>query len=247
MDTGLGGKTAVVTGAAGGIGAACCRALAAEGAAVVAADLDGASAEALARSIGEPCVAMAVDVARPGDAERLFAEVVAGSGSVDVLVTCAGIFHATPFDQISVEEWDRIQAVNLRGTFLVAQAALRVMVTAGSGRIVTVASLAGQVGGLAAGASYAASKAAVVALTKSIARHSGPHGITANCVNPGVIDTTMLEGWSTTAREAALAATPLGRVGTPNEVASAVVWLASSGAGFVHGAHVDVNGGLFMN
>jgi NAD(P)-dependent dehydrogenase (short-subunit alcohol dehydrogenase family) len=162
-------------------------------------------------------------------------------------VTCAGVFHATPFDQITPEEWDRIHAVNLRGTFLSAQAALRVMIPQRSGRIVTIASLAGQAGGLAAGAAYAASKAGVVALTKSIARFAGPHGVTANCVNPGIIDTPMTVAWPADVRERNVRATPLGRTGRPEEVASVVVMLASDAASFVHGAHVDVNGGLLMD
>ena len=247
MDSGLAGKTAIVTGAVGGIGLACCRAFVGEGANLVVADVDGAAVDALASELGTSCVGVAADVAHVDDAQRLADEAVGAFGGLDVLVTCAGIFHATPLDEITVDEWDRIQAVNVKGTFLVAQAALRVMIPRRRGRIVTVASLAGQSGGLAAGAAYAASKAAVVALTKSIARFAGPYGITANCVNPGVIETPMLDGWSSEARELALAATPLGRIGTPEEVASTIVWLASDGAAFVHGAHVDVNGGLYMN
>ncbi|MGI8973791.1 MAG: SDR family NAD(P)-dependent oxidoreductase [Gaiella sp.] len=247
MDSGLAGKTAIVTGAAGGIGMACCRALVCEGANLVVADVDRARIDALIRELGSACVGVEADVTRADDAQRLADEAVGAFGRLDVLVACAGVFHATPLDEITVDEWDRIQAVNLKGTFLVAQAALRVMMPNRSGRIVTVASLAGQTGGLAAGASYAASKAAVVALTKSIARFAGPYGITANCVNPGVIETSMLEGWSRESRELALAATPLGRVGTPEEVACTIVWLVSDNAAFVHGAHVDVNGGLYMN
>ena len=111
----------------------------------------------------------------------------------------------------------------------------------------TIASLAGQTGGLAAGASYAASKAGVAALTKSIARFAGPHGITANCVNPGIIDTPLIAGWPAEVLERTVAQTPLGRMGRPEEVAAVVVMLASDAASFVHGAHVDVNGGLFMD
>ena len=245
METGLAGKTAVVTGAASGIGLACSRALAGEGATVVLADLNEPAAQEAARELGG--YAVAVDVTKPEDARRVVEEAVARGGALDVLVACAGAFHATPIDRIEPDEWDRIQAVNLRGVFLVAQAALEVMMPRRSGRIVTIASLAGQTGGLAAGASYAASKAGVAALTKSIARFAGPHGITANCVNPGIIDTPLIAGWPAEVLERTVAQTPLGRVGRPEEVAAVVVMLASDAASFVHGAHVDVNGGLFMD
>ena len=117
----------------------------------------------------------------------------------------------------------------------------------GRGGSSPIASLAGQTGGLAAGATYAASKAGVAALTKSIARFAGPHGITANCVNPGIIETPMIAAWPWEVLERTVAQTPLGRMGKPEEVAAIVVMLASDGAGFVHGAHIDVNGGLFMD
>jgi len=245
VETGLAGKTAVVTGAASGIGLACSRALAAEGATVVLADLNEAAAQEAAREVGGHAVA--VDVTKPEDARRVVEEAVALGGALDVLVACAGVFHGTPLDRIEPDEWDRIQDVNLRGVFLVAQAALEVMIPRRSGRIVTIASLAGQTGGLVAGASYAASKAGVAALTKSIARFAGPHGITANWVNPGIIDTPMSAALPAEVLERTVAQTPLGRMGRPEEVAAVVVMLASDVASFVHGAHVDVNGGLFMD
>jgi 3-oxoacyl-[acyl-carrier protein] reductase len=245
METGLAGKGAVVTGGASGIGLACVRALVGEGATVVLADLNEEEAAKTADELAAHYVH--ADVSKPEHARRVVEEAVRTAGSLDVLVTCAGAFHSTPLDQIEPDEWDRIQAVNLRGVFLVAQAALAVMIPRGRGRIVTVGSLAGQSGGLAAGASYAASKAGVAALTKSIARFAGPHGITANCVNPGIIDTPMIAAWPREVLERTVAQTPLGRVGKPEEVAAIVVMLASDGAGFVHGAHIDVNGGLFMD
>jgi 3-oxoacyl-[acyl-carrier protein] reductase len=245
VDTGLEDKTALVTGAAGGIGRACCAALAAEGAQIVCADLDGQSAAMAALMLGGHPVAG--DVTKAGDTERMVEEAVSLTGSLDVLVVSHGVFHDTPLAEIGPDEWDHIQSVNLRGTFLVCRAALKVMAERGSGVIVMIASLAGQVGGLQAGASYAASKAGVAAFTKSLARVAGPLGIRVNCVNPGFIDTAMTETYPEDVRVDVIARTPLGRIGTAEEVAAAVVWLASDQARFVHGSHLDVNGGLHMD
>ena len=189
---------------------------------------------------------VAGDVSTTADAERIVEESVSLTGSLDVLVTSHGVFHSTALTEMTADEWDHIQSVNLRGTFLVCKAALEVMAEHRSGAIITVASLAGQVGGLQAGAGYAASKAGVAALTKSLARWAGPLGIRVNCVNPGFIDTPMTETWPEDVRKDIIARTPLGRVGAPEEVVAAVVWLASDQASFVHGSHLDVNGGLHM-
>jgi 3-oxoacyl-[acyl-carrier protein] reductase len=247
VETGLAGKAAIVTGGASGIGKACAAALAAEGANVLVADLDLAAAEAVAGEISPRCVGAEVDVTSPDECQRMVAAATMRWQRLDVLVTCAGVFSDTPLDRITAEEWDSVQAVNLRGTFLSCQAALRAMVPQRSGRIVTIASLAGQAGGLAASASYAASKAGVVALTKSVARFGAAHGISANTVNPGIIETPMTAAWPAEARERTVGATPLRRMGTAEEVAAIVCVLASDAASFVHGAHVDVNGGLLMD
>jgi NAD(P)-dependent dehydrogenase (short-subunit alcohol dehydrogenase family) len=157
------------------------------------------------------------------------------------------VFDSTPFSEIEPDEWDRVQAVNLRGTFLVCRAALKTMARHRGGAIVTVGSLAGRVSGLHAGASYAASNAGVVALTKSLAGEAGPLGIRVNCVQPGFIATPRTETWSDESRHEVIGRTPLGRIGEPEEVAAAVVWLASDHASFVSGAHLDVSGGLHMD
>jgi NAD(P)-dependent dehydrogenase (short-subunit alcohol dehydrogenase family) len=245
VQTGLAGRTAIVTGAASGIGLACSRALAAEGTRVVLADVDADRLTEAARDVGGDAVV--ADVTKPDDARRVVEVAVRLAGALDVLVASAGAFHSTPFDRITLDEWDRIQAVNVRGVFLLAQAALAVMIPRRRGRIVTIGSLAGQVGGLVAGAGYAASKGGVIALTKSIARFAGPHGITANCVNPGIIETPLTASWPEEALERTVAATSLGRIGRPEEVAAIVLVLASDAASFVHGAQVDVNGGLHMD
>jgi 3-oxoacyl-[acyl-carrier protein] reductase len=248
METGLAGKVAIVTGGSGGIGFASARALAAEGARVVLGDLNADAVAASAAELGtDVASAVAVDISRPDDAQRLVDTALERFGRLDVLVASAGVHRATRLDELSPEEWDLLLAVNLRGVYLTAQAALRVLVPQRSGRIVTLGSLAGQVGGLASSAAYAASKGGVIALTKSIARYSGPHGVTVNCINPGIIDSPMTAGWSQEDVTRLTAATPLGRLGTIDEVAAAVIFLASDAASFIHGAHIDVNGGLLMD
>ncbi|MDX6561807.1 MAG: 3-oxoacyl-[acyl-carrier protein] reductase [Gaiellales bacterium] len=248
MDTGLDGKVAIVTGGSGGIGLACARALVAEGARVVLGDLNAEAAAASAAELGaDAAVSAAVDVTRPDDAQRLVDVALERFGRLDVLVASAGVHRNTRLDEVSPEEWDLLLAVNLRGVFLTAQAALRVFVPQRSGRIVALASLASQTGGLAASAAYAASKGGVVTLTKSLARYAGPHNVTANCVNPGIIDSPMTAGWSPEDLARLTANTPLGRLGTTDEVAAAVVFLASDAASFVTGTHIDVNGGILMD
>ncbi|MDX6540274.1 MAG: 3-oxoacyl-[acyl-carrier protein] reductase [Gaiellales bacterium] len=248
MDTGLEGKVAIVTGGSGGIGLASARALAAEGARIVLGDLDAEAVAGAASELGSGiATAIVADVAQPDGAQTLVDTALERFGRLDVLVASAGIYRATRLDAITAEEWDLVLAVNLRGVFLTAQAALRVFAPQRSGRIIALGSVAGQVGGLAASAAYASSKGGVIALTKSLARYSGPYGVTANCVNPGIIDSPMTAGWPPDDLARLRAAAPLGRSGTVAEVAAVVAFLASDAASFVHGAHIDVNGGLLMD
>lgn len=249
MDTGLRGKVVVITGGGGGIGRASALAFAAEGSRVVVADVNLTQAQAVAAEVGGPerSIAVRVDVASPESVRALFDAALAAFGRVDVLVNGAGIFHRTPIDELTVEEWDQLMAINLRGVFLCCQAALKIMKAQRSGKIVNLASMGGQVGGIVAGADYSASKAGVLCLTKSLAKHAGPFGINVNSVNPGVIDTPMTRPWGPEILRKRVEETPLGRLGTPEDVASVVVFLASDAASFVHGTHVDVNGGLYMD
>ncbi|HLH21757.1 MAG TPA: SDR family NAD(P)-dependent oxidoreductase [Chloroflexota bacterium] len=192
----LAGQTAIVTGGGSGIGAAVCRGLAAEGAAVVVADLapEGAAATVAAiTAAGGRAVAVPVDVSDPASVQALVERAVAAFGAIDILVNCAGITRYDSILDLPVEAWDRVLAVNLRGTFLCTQAVLRHMVPRRRGRVVNFASARG-VEGQARGSHYAASKGGVIAFTKSVALEMAPHGITVNAIAPGTTDTAMWRG-----------------------------------------------------
>jgi 3-oxoacyl-[acyl-carrier protein] reductase len=248
MDCGLDGRVALVTGAASGIGLASARALAREGCRLVAADLDPAPAQAmLAGAAAEGRLhLLEVDVADPQAARGAVAATVERFGRLDVLLTAAGVYETNALEQLSDAEWERVVTINLRGTFACARAAIPAMAANRWGRVITVASMAAQTGGMAAGAAYVASKAGVMGLTRSLAHAAGPHGVTVNCVAPGVIDTPMTKrlaaGWADVA-----ARTPLRRIGTVEDVSGVVLMLASEAAGFVTGTHVNVNGGMVMD
>jgi 3-oxoacyl-[acyl-carrier protein] reductase len=245
VNLGLEHKVVLVTGAAGGLGLVLCKAFAEEGARVVLVDVDAERLEAAAAQVpgGTP---ERVDVADDADVGRLVESVAGAHGSIDVLVPAAGLYQGTAVDDVEPGAWDRLHAVNVKGTFLSAQAALRVMTPRRSGSIVILGSISGQVGGVQSGVAYATSKAAVIGLTKALARYAGPFGVRVNCVNPGYIEAGMSLGMTPADRERTIAATPLRRPGAAEEVASAVVWVASDAAAFVTGAHLDVNGGLLM-
>jgi 3-oxoacyl-[acyl-carrier protein] reductase len=245
----LDGRVALITGAAGGIGAATTRALAEAGARVLATDVDETRVLQVAAAIaaaGGDVSGRHLDVTHPPEIDAVIQEVVDRFGQLDILVNVAGILDLTPVDQLTPDVWDRVLNVNLKGTLLPSLAALKVMKARRQGRIVNLGSLAGQVGGVVAGANYAAAKAGVICLTKSLAKHAAPFGILVNCINPGVIDTAMPASFPPDQLAAMIAATPLKRLGRPEEVASVVVFLASDAASFITGACIDVNGGLYV-
>jgi 3-oxoacyl-[acyl-carrier protein] reductase len=213
---------------------------------VVLADIDADAAREACEKMGG-AFSCGIDVTREQDAERLIVMVVAEFGRVDGVVAAAGRYQGTPLDDIRATEWDAVQEVNVRGAFLTAQAALRNMRLNGSGSIVMLGSVAGQTGGLQSGAAYATSKAAVIGMTKALARNAGPHGVRVNCVNPGFIDSGMSLGITAEDRERTINATPLRRAGTAEEVADVAAWLLSDASSFVTGTHIDVNGGLLMD
>ena len=232
-------RVALVTGGGAGIGAAIAARLAAEGADVVVADLDPDRASARAEALRGR--ALTLDVA---DHESVLSH-VRGLGRVDILVNNAGVDHFGWFQEVPYETWKRVLAVNLDGVLNCTQAVLPTMQEAGWGRIVTVGSEAGRIGSKG-NAAYAAAKGAVDAFTKSIARENARFAITANVVSPGPIDTPLLREMSEHAIDVVTRQTQLRRLGTPEEVASAVAFLASDEASFITGENLGVSGGMHL-
>lgn len=241
-------RVAVVTGGGAGIGRAVCLAFAREGAAVAVVDLRGA--EAVVAEIvggGGQAAAFGTDVGRAAEVEAMVEGVVARFGRVDVLVNNAGIGRPGRIEDVTEEEWDRTLAVDLKAHFLTCRAILPHMRRAGRGHIVNVASIAGRHVSLANSIAYTSAKAGVIGLTRHLAQEVGPDGIRVNAVAPGPVDTPLLRGVMApgSEREAAIRARiPLRYVSTPEEQAAVILFLASDAASFVHGAIVDVNGGL---
>lgn len=237
---------ALVTGAASGIGRACACVLAESGARVAAVDINGPGAEETA-SRCKGAAAFACDVSDPAQVTALAEVVMARFGRVDILVLAAGIIAYTPgIGGVSLEAWDRVLDVNLRGTFLVCQAFIEGMKARRYGRIITFASLAARVGGLEAGIHYAASKAGIIGLTRTLAREAGPYGITVNAVAPGIILTPPVVRQVGDHEEAYIRQIPLRRLGQPEDVSHAVLFLASPLADYITGIVLDINGGQYM-
>jgi len=246
----LEGRIAVVTGGARGIGKAVCQTLAREGARVAVCDVDYKAAEEAAtemRGQGLFTFPVKLDVSCSKEVKRVFEDVINRYKKVDILINNAGICYYIPFEKISEEEWDRVLAVNLKGTFLCCQAVMQSMISQGWGKIVNISSVAAKIGGILAGAHYSASKAGVICLTKSLARRMAPHGINVNAICPGQIKTRMTDVWSEEEKEKFVQQIPLGHFGEPQDIAEAVLFLVSERAKFITGEIIDVNGGFFMD
>jgi len=242
-------RVAVVTGGTSGIGLGVARALVADGHRVAVLDRNGGAADAAAGELGTLALAIEVDVADRASVDGAFAKIRGELGPVAIIVTSAGIESFQPLLDITPESWERILAVNLTGTFTCVQAAVPDMLAAGWGRIVTIASSSAQ-SGAPNMAHYAASKGGVISLTKSIAVELARKGITANAITPSLVDTPMAR-----AAEAAGdfpgvdlvgSMVPVGRAGTPADIAATCAFLCSDGGSYITGQVIGVNGGMYI-
>jgi 3-oxoacyl-[acyl-carrier protein] reductase len=241
----LTGKGALVTGASGGIGWAIAEALHAQGSAVAISGTRAEKLNELAAKLGSRVFVLPCDLRDRAAVAKLGEEAEKALGQVDILVNNAGITHDNLFMRMKDEEWDDVIAVNLTSVFVLTRGILRGMMRRRAGRIVNIASISGVLGNPGQG-NYAASKAGLVGMTKSLAREVSSRGITANCIAPGFISTPMTDALTPKQVEAIAAAIPAAKFGKPEDVAAVVVFLASDEAGYVTGETVHVNGGMVM-
>lgn len=244
----LSGKVAIVTGASRGIGRSIALALAAQGAKVVASARNADALDGLVTEIAErggEATAVVGDVAVDADATRLIDQAVAAYGQVDILVNNAGITRDGLLLRMKNEDWDAVIDTNLKGAFFCIRAAAKVMSKQRSGRIINISSVVGEMGN-AGQANYCASKAGLLGLTKSVARELARRNITVNAITPGFIVTDMTDGLTDKAREAMLEQIPTGRFGEADDIAHAVIFLASDRSSYVTGQVLGVNGGMYM-
>jgi 2-dehydro-3-deoxy-L-rhamnonate dehydrogenase (NAD+) len=237
------GRTALVTGAARGIGLAIARRLAADGLRVALLDVDRDRVDAAAREVGRDAVALVADVTRSAEVEAAVGSVIDRWGRLDVLVNNAGITgRSFPIWELDDADWERVLAVDLSSVFYCCRAAVRVMLSRGSGRIINIASIAGKEGNPTL-VPYSSAKAGVIGLTKALAKEVATRGIYVNAVAPAVIGTELLKQMERSTVDLLVSKIPMGRVGRPEEVAALVAWLASEECSFSTGAVYDLSGG----
>jgi 3-oxoacyl-[acyl-carrier protein] reductase len=241
----LTGQTALVTGASGGIGGAIARALHAQGAEVALAGTRAAALDALAAELGERAYPLTADLADPEAADKLLRDAEAAMSRVDILINNAGITRDALALRMRDADWQAVIDLNLTAAFRLTRAGLRGMLRRRHGRIVCITSGVGVLGNPGQ-ANYAAAKAGMIGMAKSVAAEVAARGITVNCIAPGFITTPMTEALSEEQTAHAIAAVPMGRFGNPEEVGAAVVYLASAEAAYVTGHTLHLNGGLAM-
>ena len=239
-----------MTGAARGIGKAIAWTFAREGASVALVDVEKPGVETLQKEIGRKggqAIAVPCDVSKASEVKQMVDQVERVYGRIDILVNNAGIIRRGTIETVTEEDWDRVIEVNLKGPFNCSKAVVEIMKRQGYGKIVNVSSIAGKMGDITSAPGYGPSKAGLDALTKTLARQLAPYGINVNGVAPHAIETEMSAEWSPEKRKAIVDAIPLKRLGKPEDVAEAVVFLASEQASFITGEILDVNGGALMD
>jgi 3-oxoacyl-[acyl-carrier protein] reductase len=246
----LKGQVAIVTGGARGIGKAIAFAFIREGARLALVDVDKGNLEAARNEIKknrEEVIAISCDITKSSEVTAMVHQVQNAFGRIDILVNNAGIIRRGTIETVTEEDWDRVIEVNLKGTFNCCKAVAGIMRNQSYGKIINVSSIAGKVGDITSAPGYGPSKAGMDALMKTLARQLAPYGINVNGVAPHAIETEMSAQWSEERRKEIIASIPLGRLGKPEDVANAVVFLASDEASFITGEILDVNGGALMD
>jgi 3-oxoacyl-[acyl-carrier protein] reductase len=241
----LGGQTAFITGSTRGIGLAIARALHEAGARVAVAGRDQSRAQAVAAELGERALGVSCDVAHSDQVEAAISAVESGLGPIDLLVNNAGITRDNILLRLTDADWDAVLDANLKGAFHTTRAVIKGMMKRRSGRIINITSVVGLTGNKGQ-ANYAASKAGLIGFTKSVAREYASRGILVNCIAPGFIETEMTSALPAEARASLLQGIALGRLGQPEDVAGAVLFLASKFAGYITGQVLVVDGGMVM-
>jgi 3-oxoacyl-[acyl-carrier protein] reductase len=244
--TALEGEVALVTGATRGIGAAIARALAASGAIIIGTATSAPGAAAISSTLGNGGRGIVLDISDEESVAAAIKDVQANEGSPTIVVNNAGITRDNLLIRMKTEQWDEVLSTNLSGVYRVSKACLRGMMKARKGRIINIASVIGVMGN-AGQSNYAAAKAGIIGFSKSLAREIGSRNITVNVVAPGFIDTDMTRVLSEEQRDSMLAQVPLGRLGEGDDIASAVLFLASAAGAYVTGETVHVNGGMLMD
>ena len=243
------GKKAIVTGAAQGIGLGIASRLANEGIWVAICDRNGEKAReeaAKLNAMGLKVIAVEADISNVTDIHNMIEYVANFFSGLDILINNAGILDSSSIADMKEETWDRVMAVNLKGTFFCCQAAIPHLKKSSAPRIINISSVAGRMGGYEASLSYAASKGGVLSMTRGMARQLARYGITVNALCPGTIETEMIQGWSAEQKSGLQSRIPLGRLGSITDIAGAAVFLTGDDAAFITGLSLDVNGGMFM-